>query len=147
VTARLGLSPSAATPFNKPWSPSLIIVLVLFLVWVSLVLATSLDRLVPAGFRIRVIRPGVITQSSPGLQPLRIRVTGDWQAHRLFVGTRLTPLAEFGAVIREEMKRRPPDWPVYVEGDPDLEWRSVVEAIDVIQGQGAEAVLLTASTK
>jgi len=36
--------------------------------------------------------------------------------------------------------RRPPEWPVYVEGDPAMDWQYVVQ---VIEGVGGRVVLLT----
>jgi biopolymer transport protein ExbD len=39
--------------------------------------------------------------------------------------------------------RRPPEWPVYVEGDPAMDWQYVVQVIDVIEGVGGRVVLLT----
>ena len=34
-------------------------------------------------------------------------------------------------------------WPVYVEGDTDLEWLWPAKAVDIIQGLHAKVILLT----
>jgi len=36
-----------------------------------------------------------------------------------------------------------PTWPVYFEGDQDLEWQDAAKVIDLIRGANAEVVLLT----
>jgi uncharacterized protein (DUF779 family) len=46
-------------------------------------------------------------------------------------------------MLETELSRRPPDWPVYVEGDVNLEWKDVVRAIDIVRGKGAQVALLT----
>ncbi len=45
------------------------------------------------------------------------------------------------------MLRRPPDWQVYVEGDPNLEFEPVAKAIEIIRAEHAEVVLLTPGYK
>lgn len=50
---------------------------------------------------------------------------------------------DFSALLKKELARLPPDWPVYVEGDPDLEWLQVAEVIDAVRGQQAEVILLS----
>jgi hypothetical protein len=50
-------------------------------------------------------------------------------------------------LLKKELSRRPPDWPVYVDGDPDLEWQYPAEAIDAIRGLHAEVILLTTRTR
>jgi hypothetical protein len=54
---------------------------------------------------------------------------------------------ELGPVLKRELKLRPPGWPVYVAGDPDLDWRSVAEIIDIVEGEQAEVVLLTGANR
>ena len=71
----------------------------------------------PMGLRIRLLKPDAIFQTLPGLMPV--------------------------ALLRTELKRRPPDWPVYVDGDPDMEWQWPVHVIDTIRALHAEVVLRT----
>ena len=65
----------------------------------------------------------------------------------LYVGSQFVAWEDFSALLKKELARRPPDWPVYVEGDPHLEWRQVAEAIDAIRGPRAQIILLTGTTK
>lgn len=97
------------------------------------------------GLRVHLIRPGVTAPRSPGIQPLLVRVVRDGRSAKLYVGSDPVALEDLGALLKNELARRPPDWPVYVEGDPDLEWRQLAEAIDAVRGQQAEVILLTAS--
>ncbi len=55
--------------------------------------------------------------------------------------------ADFDTFLRRELLRRPPDWPVYVEGDRELEFERVAKAIDVIRAAGIQVVLLTPGVK
>jgi len=130
-------------PFARLSQTSLVLVLTLFVVWTPLVLSHALD-LVPTGLFIHVIRPGVVTQASLGLQPLRVRVASGGRGRRptIYVDSQIVAWEDLAGLLKKELSRRPPDWPVYVEGDPDLEWRQVAEAIDAVRGQPAQVVLL-----
>jgi biopolymer transport protein ExbD len=120
-------------------------VLTLFIIWTEMVVSVSLERVV--GFPIHVVRPGVTAARSPGIQPLRVSVRGVSQNPRLFVDFQPVAWEDFSALLKKELARRPPDWPVYVEGDPDLEWRQVAEAIDAVRGQHAQVALLPSAAK
>jgi biopolymer transport protein ExbD len=141
--------PVTPRPFARFSQTSLVLVLTLFIVWVSMVVGTSLELIVPSGLPIHVIRPGVTIPRSPGIQPLRVSVRRDGRNSRpiLYVDSQLVAWEDFGALLKKELARRPPDWPVYVEGDPDVEWRQVAEAIDAIRGEQGEVVLLTGAAK
>jgi biopolymer transport protein ExbD len=114
--------------------------LTLFIVWIPWALITPLS---PHGLRVHLIPPGVRTLRSPGIQPLLVYV----DKSGIFLGSERISLDELGSRLKVELSRRPPDWPVYVEGDPDLEWRSVAEAIDIIRGAHVDVVLVPASRK
>ncbi|HTS46593.1 MAG TPA: hypothetical protein VMH05_01550 [Bryobacteraceae bacterium] len=96
------------------------------------------------GLRVRIRRTGITNPRSPGIQPLLVRVVyrGATVRGDLYVGAELMSWQHFPSALTNELKLRPPDWPVYVEGDPDLQWSSVAETIDAIRGLGAEVVLL-----
>jgi hypothetical protein len=64
----------------------------------------------------------------------------------LYLDSKAVAWEDLGALLKKELARRPPDWPVYVEG-PDLEWRQVAGAIDAVRGQQAEVILLTGAAK
>jgi biopolymer transport protein ExbD len=133
---------SIERPFARPSQHSLVLFLTFMMVWMFWVTITPLAR---HGLRVHLIRPGVTAPRSPGIQPLLVRVVRDGRSAKLYVGSDPVALEDLGALLKNELARRPPDWPVYVEGDPDLEWRQVAEAIDAVRGQQAEVILLTAS--
>jgi biopolymer transport protein ExbD len=76
---------------------------------------------------------------SPGLQPVLVRITSDG----LFVDTVPISRGDLGLVLRKELDRRPPDWPVYFKGDPYANLKDVTLVIEAIRAQGAQAILLT----
>lgn len=125
-------------PFSTLSTQSLVLVLTLFTVWASLVVGTSLELPLPHGLPIRTVRPGVEIPRPPGIEPLMVRVT----ANGLFIGSESVPLDALGPSVKRELRLRPPDWPVYVQGDSDLEWRQVAEVIDAIRGSEADVILL-----
>ncbi|HXN47542.1 MAG TPA: biopolymer transporter ExbD, partial [Bryobacteraceae bacterium] len=96
------------------------------------------------GIRIRILRPGVSAQPSPGIQPLLVRVERRGrEPARFYVNWQPVSTEQIDSLLREELGRRPPDWPVYVEGDGDMEWKDVLAVIDRLRGLNAEVVLLT----
>ena len=77
------------------------------------------------------------------IQPLRVHVAGDvyTNAH-LFVDSQPVRWEDFDVLLKKRLAERPPDWPVYVEGDPELEWRAVAQTIDRIRRAGGQAALI-----
>lgn len=57
--------------------------------------------------------------------------------------SRRMPQGELDAFLATELPRRPPDWPVYLEADPDMKWKYPGQVIDIIHGSRAQVVLLT----
>jgi hypothetical protein len=100
------------------------------------------------GLTIHLVRPGVRAEYGLGIQPLRVRLEFDKRSGRasLYLDSRPTLWEDFGPLLRKELPRRPPNWPVYLEGDPEMEWGQAVRAIDIIRGLHAEVVLLTPSS-
>ena len=99
--------------------------------------------LIPKGLPIRLLQR-VSAQMTPGMQPLLVRVEIAASGRpRLYVDDQPTGWDDFDVVIQKELSRRPPNWPVYVEGDPAMEWRWAVHTIDRIRGLNAEVILLT----
>jgi biopolymer transport protein ExbD len=107
-----------------------------------MVVLTSAWRYLPHGLMIRTLRPGVEIPRSPGVQPLLIQV----DAAGIFIDSERMSLDSLSARLKQELSRRPPEWPVYIQGDADLAWRKVAEVIDAVRGQGAEVVLITPGT-
>ena len=95
------------------------------------------------GLTVHLLRPGVAAAMSPGIQPLLIRVAAGPQRHGLQVDSKLVVWDDLPGLLRIELMRRPPEWPVYVEGDPAMDWQYAVQVIDVIEGAGGRVVLLT----
>jgi hypothetical protein len=124
------------------------------------------------GLPVRLLRPGVWGQRMPNLDPLVVRVSCaedcasprpayDWShphdetqerrtamwrkrvAPVLYFNSQRISWDQLGPMLETELSRRPPDWPVYVEGDVNLEWKDVVRAIDIVRGKGAQVALLT----
>jgi biopolymer transport protein ExbD len=140
---------SIPRPFSRLSAHSLVLMLTFLVGWTAMVVLRCLDYVVPMGVPIHLIRPGVTAPWSPGIQPLRVSVRRDGRNPRpsLYVDSQLVAWEDLGALLKKELAQRPPDWPVYVEGDPDLDWRQVAEAIDAVRGQQAEVVLLTGTAK
>jgi biopolymer transport protein ExbD len=73
-----------------------------------------------------------------------------WVAYRaryeervLYFNSQRISWDRLGPLLDKELLRRPPEWPVYVRGDGDVELQSVLRAIDIIRGKRAQVVLLT----
>ncbi len=133
------------SPFTRLTQNWLIVVLALLMVWIPLAVYQILEHPIPTGLPVHLLRPGVAAPRSPGIQPLLTRVVASAPGARpsLYIDFELVPWDDLGAKLHQELSLRPPNWPVYVEGDPDLEWRQVAEAIDAVRGQQGEVVLLT----
>lgn len=97
----------------------------------------------PIGLTVHLLRPGLAAAISPGIQPMLVQVGALPQRHGVRVGSKVVAWDDLPALLRTEVMRRPPEWPVYVEGDPAMDWQYVVQVIDVIEGVGGRVVLLT----
>ena len=119
----------------------------------------------PIGLPVRLLRPGVQGQRLAGLEPLVVRVacSGGGPSPNssipsgLMTAEQLPPCAspilyfnservawdQLGPLLDKKLLLRPPVWPVYVQGEGRLEWRSVARAVDIVEGKGAQVVLLT----
>jgi hypothetical protein len=104
-----------------------------------------IDHEAPRGLRVRVIRPGALAAPSPGIQPLLVRLQLTTRDKRpdLYVGSQRMAWEDFDAFLKKEIVRRPPNWPVYFEGDPEMDWQDAARAIDRIRGLNADVVLIT----
>jgi biopolymer transport protein ExbD len=96
------------------------------------------------GLRVLLSKPGVEGPRSPGKQPMlvHIKFTGWKGPPSLYVDSRLVPKEALDSMLQKELLLRPPHWPVYLDGDPDVEWKDAVWVIDRIRGHGAEVMLL-----
>ncbi len=74
----------------------------------------------------------------PWLKPLVLRIDAE---ERWFLdGEPITP-EDFPAALKKSLSRRP-DWFVYLEADPELEYRIPARAMDTIQGLHAKVILM-----
>lgn len=137
--------PSRERPFSRASTFGLIATITHLMVLIPIGVMQSWAFVVPMGLRIHLLRPGITSQSSPGIQPLRVHVASTQR--RLppitYVGSRLVAWEDFETVLQYELNRRPPNWPVYLDGDPGMEWGNAVKVMDRIRGLKAEVVLLT----
>jgi|HubBroStandDraft_4_1064222.scaffolds.fasta_scaffold29648_2 hypothetical protein len=105
------------------------------------------------GFAIRTVLPGVKLLPAAGIMPLRIRILAGQSGYRwapvrgLQIGSQIMDAAEFPAFVRHELAKRPSDWPVYIEADPDLEYEGVARTIDAVSSFGGKVILLTPGFK
>jgi hypothetical protein len=124
----------------------LVLFILLMLLWTVFVQITPLA---PHGLAIRTVPPNVKPTPAAGIMPLRIRVLAgkisNYSApiRGIQVGSQIIDPSDFAAFLRREIPERPPDWPIYIEGDSDLEYQSVAWAIDAVSPFGAKVILLT----
>jgi len=105
--------------------------------------------MVPRGLVVHLVKPEIAAPSTPGIQPLRVRIArvDVHSPPKLYLDSRLVAWEDFEPLLQKELSQRPPNWPVYVEGSPDMEWGVAVQAIDTIRGLQAQVVLLTPPRK
>ena len=144
-------SPRFRPSFARPAWFGLVMVLCYIVVDIPIWVIVLGTGIIPAGLPVRLMNPAVSYQLGPGIQPLLVRlVDGCHSLPRRYVGPRpclyidsqLVSWDSFDSVLREKLRLRPPNWPVYLEGDKAMEWEYAVEAIDKIRGLHAEVVLL-----
>jgi biopolymer transport protein ExbD len=127
---------SALSSFSLMTAMVLTILLMIFLL---------LSPVTPKGLVIHLLRPDVALHGTPGLEALWVHVefAGRGKPLKLYFNGRSISWEDLPGALRKELNRRPPRFPVYVEGAPEGEWRDTVRAIDVVRGLDAEVILLT----
>ena len=140
--------PSNGPAFSRMSFFGLLAAISFILTAISAGVLRTMDRPIPRGLWIHLLKPGGFAQSNPQLEALYVRVesAGSNRRPRLFVNSQLVSWGDFSDVLRKRLSRRPPACPVYFEGDPDMPWEHAVNVIDIIRGLQAEVVLLTAKT-
>ena len=102
----------------------------------------QLNRPIPKGLWVFLAGrndPGKSPIFSP---PVIIRIESTRQSPpRVYVNSKPVAWKDLGSALTEELKVRS-EWVVYVEGDRDLQWNDVANAVDTIRGLHARAVLL-----
>jgi biopolymer transport protein ExbD len=94
---------------------------------------------------VHLLKPEVATKAQAGVEPLLVRVefNGRSVIRNLYIGSQRIPPEVFETTLLKGLASRPPTWPVYVEGDPNLDWGAVAKVIDEIRGLHAKVVMLT----
>ena len=139
--------PPRGRPFARTPSFGLVAAITFLLVLIPMWVLQSWSFIGPVGLRIHLWRPGIVAPPSPGMQPLLVRLESRERGRRpnLFVDSQSVTWEDFGSLLRRKLVQRPPGWPVYLQGDADMEWQWAVKAIEIIRGQGPEVVLLKAA--
>ena len=155
------LDPSTTAPAHIAWkrkpdrkgplqvlpSWSLFTANILTLLTFIMMVWTILDHYPIYGLRVRILRPGIVSQRSLGIQPLLVELRGNSRDPRpkLYMDFQPVPWDDFDTAIEKEIRLRPLDWPVYFQADPDLDYRWAAEAMDRLKGWQVEVILLTHS--
>ncbi len=143
----LELRRSYVWPFQKaPWFGLIasFVIYPVLLIWICFYLPPA-----PRGLAVRLLTPEIAAETPrPGAEPLLVRVGSDGRSvvRSLYIGSQRLPPEDFHRALRNGLASRPSTWPVYVEGDPEIDWGPVVKAIDELRGLHAKVVLLTRPT-
>jgi len=139
--------PKKALPFSRMPSFGYFAVNLLWILVAIMMIGRVLEFYGAYGLRVRILRPDLHGQSTPGMDPILVwmRLTGGNSNPDLYVNSQLVSWEAFGAALQNEINQRPPEWPVYFKGDPEMDWRWAGQAIDRIRGLQAQVVLLTPS--
>lgn len=145
---RRDLRPSKRPAFSRTSFFGLIAAISYILVAISFGVLKTLGRPTYQGLMIHLLQPPAAAQASPQIESLLVRVKFARSNVRpsLYVNSQPVSWGDLSTVLRKELSRRPPTWPVYFEGDPDMPWEYAMEAIDVVRGLHAEIVLFTSKT-
>jgi hypothetical protein len=136
---------SIKRPFLRPSWFGLIAANTFLLILIPLWVLQSGFHPVPKGLLIHLLKPKDSVQGLPWIEPLLVRVefAGHYKRPNLYLNSRPVSWEELGPELKQGLIGRPPNWPVYLEGDPDLDWKFAVDVIDTIRGLQAQVVLLT----
>jgi len=74
--------------------------------------------------------------------PIVVTVRGDYKTSQLFVDGVKVDRAELPQTLKNRLKSRA-NWEVFIEGDEDLSFSDVADAISVVRDLGANSVILT----
>ncbi|HUA17975.1 MAG TPA: hypothetical protein VMB25_04465, partial [Bryobacteraceae bacterium] len=121
---------------------ALVLVITFQLLWAVWYFIRSFEYPI-VGLPLRVVRLNAFAQPAPGIQPIVVRVAPGLDGHPSpYVNWQPVAWENLTAVLQKELSQRPPAWPVYVEGDPNLEWKVVARAIDEVRSLQAQVVLI-----
>ncbi len=77
-------------------------------------------------------------------EPLVVRIgfSGRSVQPSLHLNSKLVSWENLDNALEESLKLRP-DWVVYVDADPEVDWQRVSDVMDIIRNAHAQVVLLT----
>ena len=77
-------------------------------------------------------------------EPLVVRIgfSGRSVQPSLHLNSKLVSWENLDNALEESLKLRP-DWVVYVDADPEVDWQRVSDVMDIIRNAHAQIVLLT----
>jgi hypothetical protein len=149
-------APPIRPAFTRPAWTGLLMLLCYLVVDIPVWVIYFGDRPVPMGLPVHLMKTASSNQAGPGIQPLLVTlVLAGCDPHPqliggsrpcLYIDSQLVSWDAFDTILQQKLRLRPPDWPVYLEGDKAMEWRDVGEVIDKIRGLHAEVVLLGSRT-
>jgi len=120
--------------------------LVLFMGWANRVGAHPID---PIGFIVHSIKDISQVQPFPGIPSLIVRVDPDFRHAdhpHYFIHSEEIPLSRLHDALEEKLRYRP-DKVIFIQADPDVEYQSVISAVDAAKGAGATVVLATSAER
>jgi hypothetical protein len=130
-------------------STGLITTVIFLVIWLSNLVLYGMANPVPVivGLPVHLWPALPAAAAGPGIQPLvvRLRVNPPERRPALYLDAQPISWADLESVLRKELRLRPPTWPVYIDGDPNMEVGWAFTAIDIIRGLGGEATLLPKS--
>ena len=145
ITARRRAARPAATALPaRRGLPSYSLCASLVLSTVIIVIAAG-KAFEPASYGLPVrLSNGYFAPRTAGLEPILVRLALNGRDRRpdVFIGDELVPWEDFESTLWREVTQRPPTWPVYFEGDGQMEWRYAAEAIDRIRALHPQVVLI-----
>ena len=148
-SVRLFRKPARVLPFSGLSYFGKIAALFYTVLFLTFWFVTADAHIGPVGLTVHLMRPRVMGEPSPGLQPIQVRVTlrGSSKAPDVYLDSRRVSWDDLPLVLRAELSRRPPNWPVYVEGDPNMNYGFAVKAVDAARGLGANVVLVAPNAR
>jgi biopolymer transport protein ExbD len=111
--------------------------LIVFLAFAPFILGKFMSS---RGIPARLLRPGVI-QVSTDRQTTGLLVYVDRRGS-LYLNSKPVTGEGLPRALEDEFARRA-DWSVYVEGDPDVQYQAVVQAMDLVRSAQGKVIMLT----
>lgn len=107
----------------------------------------SLSHPPHSGLRVQIARADAA--ATGGIDPIlvTVRAAGRGRPPVLFLNALEVPREQLEVVVNRERAKRPPEWPVYLAAEGDLNWEPVAGVIDRLKGLGVQVSLVTARTQ